>query len=61
MVGKNANEDIAVQFWLDEAGLISLVEIDSRISFMKLGAGGRNAVREAWQPSLWLSPETQHA
>lgn len=60
MVSKNANEDIAVPFWLDEAGLIPLVEIDSRISFMRMGSNGRK-VQEAWQPRWWLSPETQHA
>lgn len=31
------------------------------ISFIKFGSGGRNAVQEAWQLSLWLFPDMHWA
>lgn len=45
MVGKYANEDIAAQFRLDEAGLSPLVKIDSRNFFICLGLKGGTQCR----------------
>lgn len=57
LVNKDTNEDIVVQFWLDGAGLSSLVErlfqgllCKGRLRWQEHSAGG-------WQFSLWLSPE----